>query len=300
VHLTGQLADKKWYRVQSGKVTGYVFAELLRKPVPEPRPAPTPQPVAKPAPLPVKPQPVQQSNAEELQDCTSCPVLLTLPAGNFTMGSSQGDRSEKPAHKVSITKPFAIGKYEVTVAQWSACFKAGACRHNPDLDNAEENSPVRDVSWSDAQDYVTWLSKITGKPYRLPTEAEWEYAARGGTGTRFWWGDKIGVNQADCKNCGGKWNKATPAVVDAFPANPFGLYGTSGGVWEWVADCWHKTYQGAPKDGAAWSSSDCRENVIRGGAWRNDASYVHSASRFKYDTYVRYLMNGFRVARTLP
>lgn len=304
VHVTGQVADKKWYQVQSGGRSGYVFAELLRKPAtkaaPKPEPAPAPKPVTKPAPPPVKPQPVQQSKVEEIKDCPSCPVMLALPAGNFSMGTNRGERSEKPAHKVSIKKPFAIGKYEVTVAQWNACHKAGACSYRPDLDDPEDNSPARDISWSDAQEYVHWLSTVTKKPYRLPTEAEWEYAARGGTDTTFWWGNKVGVGQANCKNCGGKWSKKSPAITDAFPPNPFGLHGTSGGVWEWVADCWHKTYQGAPRDGTAWSRSDCRENVIRGGAWRNDASYVHSASRFKYDTHVRYLMNGFRVARTLP
>jgi formylglycine-generating enzyme required for sulfatase activity len=201
---------------------------------------------------------------------------------------------------VSIRQPFAIGKYEVTVAQWKACNKAGGCSHRADLDNPEDNSPMRDVSWRDAQEYIAWLAKVTNKPYRLPTEAEWEYAARGGTQTRYWWGNDLGSGHANCRNCGGEWNKDAPAVVDSFPANAFGLYGTSGGVWEWVADCWHKTYRGAPTDGSAWRKSDCRENVIRGGAWRNDSTYVHSASRFKYDTYVRYLLNGFRVARSLP
>jgi len=293
-------------------MTGYVFAELLRKPAakpaPEAKPKPAPAPkrkpapvaVAKPSPTPVQRAPVQQSKIEEIKDCPSCPVMLTLPAGNFTMGTSKGDRSEKPAHKVSIKKPFAIGKYEVTMAQWNECHKAGACSYRPDIENADDNSPVRDISWSDAVEYVKWLSKVTNKTYRLPTEAEWEYAARSGTDTTFWWGNRVGVGQANCKNCGGNWEKKSPANVDAFPANPFGLHGTSGGVWEWVADCWHKTYKGAPKDGAVWNKSDCRENVIRGGAWRNDASYVHSASRFKYDTHVRYLLNGFRVARTLP
>jgi formylglycine-generating enzyme required for sulfatase activity/uncharacterized caspase-like protein len=308
VHVTGQLEDKKWYEIRSDGMTGYVFAELLRKPVakpaPEAKPKPVavekPQPVATPTPVPVQPLPVQQGAREEIRDCPSCPVMLALPAGRFTMGTSRGDRSEKPAHAVSINKPFAIGKYEVTVAEWTACHKAGACSYKPDFDDPQDNSPIRDISWSDAQEYVRWLSKVTQKSYRLPTEAEWEYAARGGTDTNFWWGDKVGVNHADCKNCGGKWDKNSPANVDAFPSNPFGLYGTSGGVWEWVADCWHKNYQGAPKDGTAWSKSDCRENVIRGGAWRNDASYIHSASRFKYDTNVRYLLNGFRVARTLP
>jgi len=287
-------------------MTGYIYAELLRKPVAKPAPKakpapePKPKPIARPTPQPVKVLPVRPGKVEEIQDCPSCPVMLALPAGNFTMGASRGDRSEKPAHKVSINKPFAIGKYEVTVAQWNECHTAGACSYKPDFNDPQDNSPIRDISWSDAQEYTKWLSTVTQKPYRLPTEAEWEYAARGGTDTTYWWGNEVGASQADCKNCGGKWNNKSPAAVDAFPANPFGLHGTSGGVWEWVADCWHKTYKGAPKDGTAWSRNDCRENVIRGGAWRNDANYIHSASRFKYDTHVRYLLNGFRIARTLP
>ena len=305
VHVTGQLADKQWYQVRFAGMTGYIYAELLRKPVAKPAPKakpapePKPKPIARPTPQQVKVLPVRPGKIEEIQDCPSCPVMLALPAGNFTMGASRGDRSEKPAHKVSINKPFAIGKYEVTVAQWNECHTAGACSYKPDFD-PQENSPIRDISWSDAREYTRWLSTVTQKSYRLPTEAEWEYAARGGTDTTYWWGNEVGAGQADCKNCGGKWDNKSPAAVDAFPANPFGLYGTSGGVWEWVADCWHKTYKGAPKDGTAWSRNDCRENVIRGGAWRNDASYIHSASRFKYDTHVRYLLNGFRVARTLP
>ena len=306
VHVTGQLADKQWYQVRFAGMTGYIYAELLRKPVAKPAPKakpapePKPKPIARPTPQPVKVLPVRPGKVEEIQDCPSCPVMLALPAGNFTMGASRGDRSEKPAHKVSINKPFAIGKYEVTVAQWNECHTAGACSYKPDFNDPQDNSPIRDISWSDAQEYTKWLSTVTQKPYRLPTEAEWEYAARGGTDTTYWWGNEVGASQADCKNCGGKWNNKSPAAVDAFPANPFGLHGTSGGVWEWVADCWHKTYKGAPKDGTAWSRNDCRENVIRGGAWRNDANYIHSASRFKYDTHVRYLLNGFRIARTLP
>lgn len=298
VHVTGRVNGQNWYRVNSHGTTGFVFGELLQKPAPKPiaRPAPVAEPPP-PAPV-VKQQAVK--GIESIQDCPSCPEMLALPAGSFNMGDNRGDRSEKPAHKVSISKPFAIGKTEVTFGQWQQCYKAGACSYLPHL-NASENSPVRDISWNDAREYTRWLSKLTNKSYRLPTEAEWEYAARAATTTQFWWGNKVGRGHADCKNCGGEqWDRKIPREVTTYPANPFGLYGTSGGVWEWVADCWHKSYQGAPKDGSAWNKADCRENVIRGGAWRNDSTYVHSASRFKYDSNVRYLLNGFRVARSLP
>jgi formylglycine-generating enzyme required for sulfatase activity len=218
------------------------------------------------------------------------------------MGDNHGDRSERPAHRVTIEKPFAIGKYEVTLAQWNACVQAGACKALAEVSAAglTDKSPARDVSWNDTQHYVHWLSKLTGQNYRLPTEAEWEYAARGGTESRYWWGERMEAGKADCKGCGTDSNSEVPVNVDALPPNPFGIYGTNGGVWEWVQDCWHRSYAGAPSDGSAWTSPDCRENVIRGGSWRNDSSYAHSTSRFTYDTGVRFIANGFRVARSMP
>ena len=302
VHVIGRVKDKDWYQVTSSGVTGFVFGELLREPAPAPKvpPKPKPLPIVKPQTPATETLPPSVAIKPQItRDCPSCPELINLPAGRFTMGDKHGDRSEKPAHRVSIKKPFAIGKYEVTVGQWKECRKAGACGAIPEHSNTSDNMPVRDVSWSDTQKYVRWLSKTTGQQYRLPTEAEWEYAARAGTQSRFWWGDKVGKGHANCKNCGGKWDRNTPAEVDAYPPNPFGLYGTSGGVWEWVADCWYKSHKGAPEDGRSRDRPDCRENVIRGGAWRNDATYVHSASRFRYDSGVRYLLNGFRVAKTL-
>lgn len=225
--------------------------------------------------------------------------MVVLQPGSFVMGDDRGDRSERPAHRVSIAYAFAIGKYEVTLGQWNACVEAGSCRAIANTAGLSESSPAKDLSWNDAQQYVRWLSKLTGQNYRLPSEAEWEYAARAGTSSRYWWGDNMQSGKANCKGCGGDWSNEAPADVDAFPANPFGIYGTSGGVWEWVADCWNKSYAGAPKDGSVWTQSDCRENVIRGGSWRNDKTYAHAASRFTYDTGVRYILNGFRVAKSL-
>ncbi len=307
VRVTGRTSSN-WYRIRTTTgVSGFVFGELLGKPAPkisQPKrqpapPSPVAAPSVKPKEIPKPPPPATKVKTETFRDCPSCPEMVGLPAASFVMGDNSGDRSERPAHRVTIKSPFAIGKYEVTTKEWNDCVRAGACSYRPDNAGPSESSPIRDISWSDAQEYVRWLSKITGQEYRLPTEAEWEYAARAGTQTRFWWGDRVGVGNADCKDCGGKWNRAAPADVDSYSANAFGLHSTSGGVWEWVADCWHKSYKGAPNDGRSWNEVDCRENVIRGGAWRNDASYVHSASRFKYDASVRYLLNGFRVAKTL-
>ena len=313
VHVTGRVRDKNWYRVElAGGASGFVFGELLRepsktappapKPTPKPTPKPKPKPEAPPAPV-VTPPPVSRPTPAAAtpgsKDCDNCPEMVVLQPGSFVMGDDRGDRSERPAHRVSIAHAFAIGKYEVTLGQWNACVEAGSCRAIANAAGLSESSPAKDLSWNDAQQYVRWLSKLTGQNYRLPSEAEWEYAARAGTSSRYWWGDNMQSGKANCKGCGGDWSNEAPADVDAFPANPFGIYGTSGGVWEWVADCWNKSYAGAPKDGSVWTQSDCRENVIRGGSWRNDKTYAHAASRFTYDTGVRYILNGFRVAKSL-
>lgn len=307
IHVTGRLHDRKWYRVKTkdGKVA-YVFANLLKVPAAKPPPKPVAkkppakQPVAK-KPVTSKPPPpppaLMQHTFEISRDCPACPEMVSLPPGTFTMGNNRGDKSERPAHKVTIGSGFALGKHEVTAEQWSECVKAGACTYKPGVEGAAAGKAVRDISWSDARQYVQWLSSITGKKYRLPTEAEWEYAARAGTTGKYWWGDKGNAGKADCKDCGGTWDRKSPADIDAFPANPFGLHGMNGGVWEWVNDCWNNSHQGAPSNGRSRDAEDCRVRVIRGGSWRNDTSYVTSTSRFKYDADVRYLLNGFRVAR---
>ncbi|GMQ75625.1 MAG: hypothetical protein BMS9Abin01_0878 [Gammaproteobacteria bacterium] len=242
-----------------------------------------------------KPSPV-----ETFKDCDTCPEMIALPAGSYIMGSNGGDVSEAPAHTVKIGYPFAIGRFEITAAEWKACFTAGGCDYRPKRKGMTATSPVHNLSWLDAWQYVQWLSKKTGKKYRLPSEAEWEYAARAGTETEYWWGNAVGQGNANCKNCGGDWNRKRPAVVDAFAANAFGVQGMNGSVWEWVADCWFDSYKGAPHDGDARDRKDCQSRVLRGGSWRNDASYARSASRFNYDNDVRYVLNGFRVARSMP
>lgn len=239
------------------------------------------------------------ASGTDIKDCTACPVLVSLPGGTFSMGNNTSDPSEKPAHQVTIDAPFAIGRYEVSVQQWNACAAAGACQKIAVPVGASPNAPMRDVSWDDAQQYVKWLGAISGKPYRLPTEAEWEFAARGGTTTRYWWGEQMAQGKANCKECGKPWTEDAPANVGSFAANPYGLYDTSGGVWEWVADCWHNNYKGAPANARAWDEPDCRVRVIRGGSWREGASYMVTSTRFKYDASVRHSQNGFRVARSL-
>ncbi|SDE17262.1 formylglycine-generating enzyme family protein [Paraburkholderia lycopersici] len=235
----------------------------------------------------------------DIQDCPACPLLIQVTPGNFTMGIDTDDASERPAHHVTINHGYALSKYAVTVAQWNACVGAGACPRLSNENNAAPNAPVRDLSWDDAQQYVKWLSKISGKPYRLPTEAEWEYAARGGTETRYWWGNEMRKGTANCKDCGPPWRIEAPDDVGSFPANPFGFYDMAGGVWEWVSDCWHNSYKNAPGDGHSWDEPNCQTRVIRGGSWRDGAGYMLTATRFKYDSSVRYDANGFRVARDM-
>jgi formylglycine-generating enzyme required for sulfatase activity len=234
-----------------------------------------------------------------IKDCGACPVMLVMNPGPFTMGSSSSDPSERPAHKVALKTPFALGKYEVTVEQWNACVQANVCPSIPSAADAAPNLPMRDVSWDEAQLYLKWLSSISGKPYRLPSEAEWEYAARGGTTSRYWWGDQMKGGNSSCKDCGQPWNADSPPPAGSFVANPFGFFDMNGSVWEWVADCWHSSYKGAPADGSAWNGDRCTSRVIRGGSWLEDASYMLSTTRFRYDASVRQSQNGFRVARTL-
>ncbi|MEO7497754.1 MAG: formylglycine-generating enzyme family protein [Massilia sp.] len=235
----------------------------------------------------------------ELKDCPVCPALIALRAGSFMMGSNASDPSERPAHRVALAVPFAIGKYEVTMEQWKACADAGACQRTSLGANYRAAAPMRDVSWDDVQQYVKWLDATSGKSYRLPTEAEWEYAARGGTATPYWWGEKLIAGKANCKDCGEPWRSDGPADVGSFGANPYGLYDINGGVWEWVSDCWHPSFKNAPANGSAWDEPNCSVRVIRGGSWREDASYMLSSTRFKYDASVRNAQNGFRVARSV-
>jgi len=311
VLVTGRVVDRNWYRIETNTgLSGFVYGGLIRhspegsvaseaapkqpagaKPRQDTK---TVKAVARREPAAPKAPAVQ---IREFKDCPECPLMISLPGGRFVMGDARGDRTESPAHAVSISKSFAIGKHEVTVGQWNACVLDGGCGYSPQAAVTDPEAPVRDLSWGDARQYVKWLSAKTGKTYRLPTEAEWEYAARGGTKTRYWWGNKLVKGKANCKDCGGDYDRSAPAKVNSFGPNPFGLHETNGGVWEWVLDCWHKNYQGAPKDGSARGQDNCRERVLRGGSWRNDSSYIHSASRFKYDADVRYLTNGFRVVK---
>jgi formylglycine-generating enzyme required for sulfatase activity len=242
----------------------------------------------------VAPPKLERGEQPTFQDCSTCPVMVKVPGGSFTMGASD-DPSTTPPHKVTL-RPFAIGQHAVTVAEWKACTADGGCSFMPRMVKAGDATPVHNISWDDAQRYVVWLSLKSGHHYRLPSEAEWEYAARGNTTTRYWWGNDVGVALANCRDCGGSQDRATPLPVQSFKPNPFGVYDVSGGVAQWVADCWFPNYQGASSDGSARDQKNCQQRVLRGGSFRTDRNGITTASRNYYDASVRYIEHGFRVA----
>ena len=263
--------------------------------------APEPQEaMTKPAPSPLPTAPLRTvTKGGVFQDCSICPPMIEVPTGSFQMGNRGGDSTEQPVHEVELKHRFAIGIREVTYGEWMACVKDQGCKQVPELASTPEQLPMRNVSWSDAVQYNQWLKKVTQKPYRLPTEAEWEYAARANSSTRYWWGNDLSLVYANCKGCGGEWNRDAPAKAGSYPANPFGIYDMNGSVWEWVSDCWHTNYKSAPNDGRSWETPGCQQRVLRGGSWRDDPRLVSSFSRFYYDADIRYIANGFRVALTL-
>jgi formylglycine-generating enzyme required for sulfatase activity/class 3 adenylate cyclase len=286
-----------------GKVGGQTQATVspeMPKALPSAAPAkqaaPLPQPVPSVAPAGkqavTQPQPASPAApAIQLASTVREPEMNTILGGSFTMGSND-DVTEKPTHQVAI-KPFAISRYPIFVREWNDCAAAKACAF---VATGKEDAPVTNVSWSEARQFVAWLAGATRKAYRLPSEAEWEYAARGGTQTKYWWGDQFQSGMANCKNCADVAVAEQPIKVGSFKPNPFGLYDMGGGVDQWVEDCWHKNYQGAPADGSAWVQGECSSHVIRSGSWKNDARYVRPSNRDSYDANVRYPTHGFRVA----
>jgi len=264
---------------------------------------------------------------ETFRECEKdCPEMVLIPAGSFMMGSPESETGrlahEGPQHEVTIAKPFAVSKFEVTWDEWDACAKYHGCPQDiPDSAWGHRKRPVINVTWEQVHQYVTWLSKMTGKSYRLLTEAEWEYSARAGTNTAYSWGDEIGEGNANCSGCGSQWEDVQTAPVGSFAANPFGLHDMHGNVWEWVEDCYQSNYDGAPTDGSARLSPDCTNHVnhvVRGGSWvawqvprtgrsARGGSWIwvqvpqpaRSASRENYAKNNLRSFIGFRVARTL-
>lgn len=279
----------------------------------------------------------QNAKERDFQECPDCPVMVGIPAGTFAMGSPSAEQgrfqNEGPQHYVRV-RAFALGKFDVTSEEFQNFLSAtgyqpapcnpilnlrwtspGNGRAYPPFDAEPRRWPAACLDWKDANAYVAWLNaKVRAErpgigkragPYRLPTEAEWEYAARGGTTTARWWGEAIGSGNANCNGCGSKSDDQDLTAVGTFGPNPYGLYDMLGNVWQWTADCWHDSYAGAPRDGSAWGSkTGCGKHVLRGGSWDNVPLFVRSAARsaggadgkdYDYST-----LAGFRVARDLP
>lgn len=226
------------------------------------------------------------------------PLMVQVPAGSFMMGSpdSAADFSERPQHAVRLAA-FAIGVYEITIAEY-ARFARATGRRMPKTEDLEQTKhPAFFVSWNDALAYTQWLSKQTGKDYRLPSEAQWEYAARAGTSSHYWWGRELSEGRAHCLACESGLDPRRPTRIGRFESNPYGLFDTAGNVQEWVYDCNHDNYEGAPKDGSVFEGGDCKHRVIRGGAFSSGPKSLRSAARDKLQANSANDSVGFRVVR---
>ena len=309
--LERQAADAKSAEEQKQKLA------LAERTAPVALPTAQTKPALGISPLPFDVKPLSEAHEQKLKpkdhfsECGKCPEMVVVPAGEFTMGSPATEpgreSSEGPQHTVKFAKPFAAGRYAVTFAEWDACVAAGGCQAYNPWDNGwgRGKRPVINISWDDAEHYVAWISKITGKNYRLLSESEYEYIARAGTATPFWWGKTISPRQAnyDAKfayNGGTKGDEQRKTMpVDAFQSNPWGFYQISGNIWEWVEDCLQDDYSAAPASGAPYTAGKCAHRVLRGGSWVSNPALLRSASRYAISTNARVSNVGFRVARSL-
>lgn len=307
VTVTGKVKGQKWYRIAFAGGTGFVYGSLIQDKVGWEK-AQVAVVVPRPSTLPAKPEAkpavgVYMTPGKVFRDCADCPEMVVVPAGSFRMGDLSGgwENSEKPIHTVTIPRPFAVGKYELTQAEWQAVMGSNPSRLKG------SRAPVEQVSWDDAKEFVRRLSTKTGKTYRLPSEAEWEYVARAGSSTKYPWGDTASheyANYGTDNCCDGlaqgrdQWKYASP--VGRFAANGFGLHDLHGNMWEWVEDCQHANYHGAPTNGSAWTTGmRCGQRVLRGGSWDSGPWVARSAFRYSRSTGDRFDSNGFRVARDL-
>lgn len=300
--------------------------ESLKTAAAAPPVRPTPPPVVEPAQPAVgvfssarapTPLTVAEEHAlkpkDSFKECDRCPEMVVVPAGTFTMGSPESEKerlpTEGPQHQVTFAKPFAVGRFAVTFDEWDACVAGDGCNGYKPADQGWGRGwrPVINVSWDDAKAYAAWLSRKTGKTYRLLSEAEREYVTRAGTTTPFWWGATMSPEQANYSHKGtsvyGRGTKGEgrqkTVSVDSFKANPWGLYQVHGNVLEWTEDCNNDSYRGAPTDGAAWTSGRCSSRIVRGGSWGMDPGGLRSAYRRGLFSEIQFEVIGFRVARTL-
>ncbi|MCF6356017.1 MAG: SUMF1/EgtB/PvdO family nonheme iron enzyme [Candidatus Polarisedimenticolaceae bacterium] len=235
---------------------------------------------------------------DQLQDGSAGPAMAEIPAGRFLMGSNHNalKQDERPLHRVELRRYYAA-RYETTFEEYDRFAQATGRRLPDDQGWGRGRRPVINVSWEDALAYTAWLSEQTGASYRLPTEAEWEYAAGAGNNSLYWWGYKLEENRANCYNCGVKWAGERTAPVGSFKANPFGLHNTAGNVMEWIQDCYSPNYVGAPTDGSAWTTSLCKQRVVRGGAYSKSGMSMRTTERNRQPPSSRLSTLGFRVVR---
>ena len=248
---------------------------------------------------PEAPEPAAvRSFRDALPDGGPGPLMVELPAAGFLMGSAGNSLNfdERPQHSVNLSA-YAIGKYEVSFVEYDRFAKATGLRLPSDEGWGRDDRPVINVSWKDAEAYARWLSEQTGHRYRLPSESEWEFAARGNTTNAFWWDGVTSTNPANCFDCGSRWDGTRTAPVGSFQANAFGLHDAAGNVQEWTGDCYQPNYQNAPSDGSTWQSPGCTQRVVRGGSYNSPLDSVRSAKRGEYDQGTRLDNLGFRVVR---
>jgi formylglycine-generating enzyme required for sulfatase activity len=291
----------------AGAVCGGALTLYLLAPLPSRNAAVPAKPVALAAapakPATVAPRPAPQAPVIPAAVAVPAPpappaipnlAMIDLPGGTFRMGSTI-DPSERPIHSVTV-QPFKLSRDAITVRDWAPCLAAHVCTLVP---QGGPDAPVTNASFTDATQYAAWLSTATGHTFRLPTEAEWEYAARAGSEAKYAWGETLVVGKINCHECGTPYELAHPPAVESLPPNAYGIYGMGGGVAEWVQDCWHGSYQGAPQNAEiAWATPACTLRVVRGGSWMSDAVDVRPASRDNYDPTVRYPTHGFRLVET--
>ena len=303
VGLVGKAMDKGTELVETTaqSIEAELEAEPEPEPMVEPQPAPEPVVVAEPEP---EPEPAYVDKADVFRDRLKSggngPTMIKVPAGSFRMGgaSSIVSPDEVPRHEVNISS-FMVSVYEVTFAEYYR-FASATKRKKPKSNGWDiKTHPVVEVSWDDALAYTRWLSKQTGMRYRLLSEAEWEYVARSGTRTSFWWGIKAGAGNAHCFNCKSDFTTSKPAKVGTYKPNAFGVYDTAGNLFEWVHDCYHRNYQDAPTDGSVWEGGDCDVRVVRGGSYGSPASSMRVENRDKFKSGKGQYNVGIRVARDL-
>jgi formylglycine-generating enzyme required for sulfatase activity len=258
------------------------------------------------------PQPLSRNQNDSLRpmdhfkECEACPEMIVVPAGQFTMGAGENEvgstPDERPQHLVIFAKTFAVGRFAVTFDEWDACIAAKGCSYRPSDQNwGRGKQPVISIRWSDAKEYVEWLSRKTGRLYRLLSEAEREYVTRAGTSTAYWWGDDFKALQANSAYPINQQQPTTPRTVsvDSFVPNPWGFFQVHGNVYDWVEDCGSENYIDAPPDGAAQLTRNCEVHMLRGGAFSRRPETLRSAARLWSGNLNRMTYMSVRVAREL-